>query len=106
MRWPSGPPPIYIYIYIYMFMRGSGRNEFYTSRENIHSMIILFCEILMNDSIEYFFLHNLTVGLILRDYFELQEIPFLGEYSNSESYRGVEAPFRMRKGPKQERHRE
>ena len=31
----------------------------------------------MNDSIEYFFLRNLTIGLILRDYFEPQEIPLV-----------------------------
>jgi len=52
-------------------------------------IIILFFEILMNDSIEYFFLRNLTIDLILRDYFASHKKHrwFLGEYSNSESYR-------------------
>jgi len=47
------------------------------SKLHFYRIIILSREILMNDSIESFFSHNLTVGLIFRDYFGPQEIPLI-----------------------------
>lgn len=61
-----------------------------------------------NDSIEYFFLYNLTVGLILRNYFGPQEIPLvLGRIFEQRKLSGCgSTALRMRRGPKQERENE
>jgi len=67
-------------------------------------IIILFFEILMNDSIEYFFLRNLTIGLILRDYFEPQEIPLvLGRIFEQRKLSGWK--YRLGEGDQSKRER-